>query len=1050
MRFAHIADTHIKNLKYHFEYKEVFAQMYEKLREQNVDYIIHCGDIAHTKTQISPEFVEMATDFFRSLGDIAPTYIILGNHDGNLKNSSRQDAITPIIDALAHPNVHLLKNSGETELRNNFVINVLSVFDRDNWVEPSNYDRVNIALYHGSISGCQTDIGWTMEFGEDDISIFDNFDYALLGDIHRTNQILDKQGKIRYAGSTVQQNFGETNDKGFLIWDIEDKDNYTCQHHVLLNPKPFVTIELTPKGKIPKNTDIQDGARIRLVTNNNLPLDVMRKAVDVATKRFKPESINFLNRSSGQRGSVEEMDSLLKDENLRDITVQEELIKKYLVDYQVDEDTLDEVYDLNRKYNTAAEEEEEVSRNVNWKLNKFEWDNLFNYGESNAINFDRLNGTVGIFGKNFSGKSSIIDGLLFTIFNSTSKNERKNFNVINQNKQSGRGKVEFQIGDDVYTIDREAEKYIKRLKGEETQEAKTNTNFEKFNNVMQESESLNGLSRNGTDKMIRKTCGTLEDFLLTSMSSQMGSLSFINEGSTKRKEILAKFLDLELFEAKFKLAKSEIADVRGALKNLEGKEYDQDIETALNNLDENEVRTKEQKEKCDLVKQEILSATEEINELQAKIDSIPAEVIDIVEVRDTKALKEAELKKIHNFNIALESEHEKNSESLNKIEEFLNNFDLEELNIKSELIKRKEASMDSLFQERSTKKLSLLSHQKRVSLLDEVPCGTEYQTCKFICDAHQSREAIPEIESECEQIDVDIQQLEKEVENLNPAKVLRHTENYEKVLDKERTVKERQSKIELDIERNKNKINNIVNVLEKLDAKIVEYEENKEAIENLEVLIKDCNKKKKTKISYENELQNCEDTILELYKQHGSLEQKYTNLLEQKQEMLELRKKYSAYDLFMRCMHSNGISLDVIKKKLPVINEEISKVLANVVEFEVFFESEGNKLDIFIKHPKYEARPIEMGSGAEKTIAAMAIRLALLSVSSLPKSNLFILDEPATALDAENMDGFVRILDMVKSYYPIVLLISHIDSLKDIVDMTIDIDKVDGFAHVNQ
>ena len=215
-------------------------------------------------------------------------------------------------------------------------------------------------------------------------------------------------------------------------------------------------------------------------------------------------------------------------------------------------------------------------------------------------------------------------------------------------------------------------------------------------------------------------------------------------------------------------------------------------------------------------------------------------------------------------------------------------------------------------------------------------------------------------------------------------------------------------------------------------------------------MIKDCNKKKKTKISYENELQNCEDTILELYKQHGSLEQKHTNLLEQKQEMLELRKKYSAYDLFMRCMHSNGISLDVIKKKLPVINEEISKVLANVVEFEVFFESEGNKLDIFIKHPKYEARPIEMGSGAEKTIAAMAIRLALLSVSSLPKSNLFILDEPATALDAENMDGFVRILDMVKSYYPIVLLISHIDSLKDIVDMTIDIDKVDGFAHVNQ
>ena len=91
-----------------------------------------------------------------------------------------------------------------------------------------------------------------------------------------------------------------------------------------------------------------------------------------------------------------------------------------------------------------------------------------------------------------------------------------------------------------------------------------------------------------------------------------------------------------------------------------------------------------------------------------------------------------------------------------------------------------------------------------------------------------------------------------------------------------------------------------------------------------------------------------------------------------------------------------------------------------------------------------------MGSGAEKTIAAMAIRLSLLSVSSLPRPNIFILDEPATALDAENMEGFIRILDMVKSYYQTVLLISHVDSLKDVADLTIEIDKVNGFACVNQ
>ena len=253
MKFAHIADTHIRNLKYHREYKEVFQHLYNKLAKEKVDYIIHCGDIAHTKTQISPEFVGMCANFFKNLASIAPTYIILGNHDGNLRNSARQDALSPIVDALNCHNLYLLKESGEVELDEKFTINVLSVFDRDNWCKPSNRDRINIALYHGAVSGVKTDTGWVMENGEDDINIFNDFDYGFLGDIHKTNQSIDKKGKIRYPGSTVQQNHGESNDKGFLIWDIEDKDKFTCVHHILENPKPFITAKLTPKGRLPNS-----------------------------------------------------------------------------------------------------------------------------------------------------------------------------------------------------------------------------------------------------------------------------------------------------------------------------------------------------------------------------------------------------------------------------------------------------------------------------------------------------------------------------------------------------------------------------------------------------------------------------------------------------------------------------------------------------------------------------------------------------------------------------------------------------------------------------
>ena len=113
IKIAHLSDTHIRNLKYLKQYKIVFDQMYKKLREEEVDIIVHCGDLAHTKINLSPEYFDVASDFIKNLADVAPLVIIPGNHDGNLRTSTRQDAITPIVKALNHSNIHYLKHSGE-------------------------------------------------------------------------------------------------------------------------------------------------------------------------------------------------------------------------------------------------------------------------------------------------------------------------------------------------------------------------------------------------------------------------------------------------------------------------------------------------------------------------------------------------------------------------------------------------------------------------------------------------------------------------------------------------------------------------------------------------------------------------------------------------------------------------------------------------------------------------------------------------------------------------------------------------------------------------
>jgi len=95
MRLAHISDTHIRNYERQDQYRAVFEDLYRVLKKEKPDYIIHCGDIAHKKTVISPEFVELCSDFFRNLEAIAPTYIILGNHDGNLRNAEAKTRSLP-------------------------------------------------------------------------------------------------------------------------------------------------------------------------------------------------------------------------------------------------------------------------------------------------------------------------------------------------------------------------------------------------------------------------------------------------------------------------------------------------------------------------------------------------------------------------------------------------------------------------------------------------------------------------------------------------------------------------------------------------------------------------------------------------------------------------------------------------------------------------------------------------------------------------------------------------------------------------------------------
>jgi exonuclease SbcC len=488
--------------------------------------------------------------------------------------------------------------------------------------------------------------------------------------------------------------------------------------------------------------------------------------------------------------------------------------------------------------------------------------------------------------------------------------------------------------------------------------------------------------------------------------------------------------------------------LKGVLRRIGDRDFDEDIAGAKEEIRKTNSQLGEQEENCDRIKEEIETKDAQLDQVNDLIDSIPVEAVDIIDAEQKKAALKSSLLAAQQLNKDRGTKIRGFKYDIDNLDELLGKFDINDLDRKQDLIDIKQDEMESIVNEARLLQKDYNTKSIKLKLLDDVPCGNEYPQCKFIHDAHKAKKEAPALQTKILESVKEAKDLKRFLEDLNPVKIAAKRKKYDE-LTTSRSINESDLKdLQLLYAREKNKIVSHESELAELAIKIEEYKDNRENIENFEHLV---NQRQSILDAMENFItqhKTCQNMVLEYYKLKGSLEQKLTNLMEQQKELKDIQQEYAAYDLYMRCMHSNGIAYDIIKKQLPVINDEIAKVLANIVSFEAFFEDDGKRLNIFIKHPKHEPRPLEMGSGAEKTIAAMAIRLALLSVSNLPKGDIFILDEPGTALDADNMEGFIRILDLIKSFFKTVILISHLDSLKDCVDTQIIIDKKGNYAHV--
>lgn len=196
-RIIHMADIHIRTLSRHDEYKIVFDRLYEDIKKKSANknettIAVIAGDVVHAKTDITPELIEMTSSFLSSVADIVPTLVIPGNHDANLSNKSRMDALEPICKLINHEDLFYFKESTVFQIGQcNFAHCSQYDDNPDDWPRPpfSNVSGTkNIAIYHGAIDNSTTDVGYEIDSGLT-VQPFLGYDIVLLGDIHKAQAV---------------------------------------------------------------------------------------------------------------------------------------------------------------------------------------------------------------------------------------------------------------------------------------------------------------------------------------------------------------------------------------------------------------------------------------------------------------------------------------------------------------------------------------------------------------------------------------------------------------------------------------------------------------------------------------------------------------------------------------------------------------------------------------------------------------------------------------------------------------------------------------------
>jgi len=753
----------------------------------------------------------------------------------------------------------------------------------------------------------------------------------------------------------------------------------------------------------------------------NFTTERIKRVKSYFENKYKSKNVNVITKVKTEGDELQSVDVSV---NILDENYQRELIGKYLETREL-ESMKDQIVELDKVVEgKIASDKTEITPFKKWYIKKIEFSNFLSFGDNQVLDFEKVKGisTVESNPPNFGGKTVLtVDLLLFLFFNTTTKSNKAEeiFNRF-RNKDKVSVKGEITIDGEDYVLVRNVERKLKRSGDEYT----VSTKLDFFKKLADGSlQNFTGEQRRETESFIKNSIGTMEDFLMTILTTATNLEELIDAKPTARGQVLSRFLGLDSLKLKEETGKELYSTFsKGMLSNI------YNVETLKQEIEE-------QKGNIKTYKENIKTHEESITDVESRIEKGQNYRDELIQKKHTGLDQEL---------ISLKPQ---------TLEVDINEYDVKIVQTESNLKEIKveepkdyyhEDKHDEVKEKLSDTKVKVGSLESKISDIKEelegFDGGVQCQYCGIVLAESEytdkKKVLFNDLNIELSHETIMLEAYDKEEKTYVQLK--KDFELYER----NKLIKE---KYEIQKESLELKKKELVEKLRRYKEAQTLLEENKKIDETLLKADMRLEELKREKEGYMLSVQNLKNQIEKCEEKIESNNGKITQIAEE-------YKKEKVYKLYQDIFGKNGISKMIMKTMMPVINSELQRLLSDSAKFklEVRINDKNEVEFIQIDNETQIEKLISSGSGYERTISSLALRAVLSKVCSLPKPNVIVFDEVFGKISNENLEMVYEFFVKIKSYFDKILIITHNPMLSQWSDGVIKIEKTDNVSKVVQ